>query len=300
MPAPWRAPPPRNGDHNPISSQTAPEPKTRSSKANKGATMVEQGPTCRKCCSVPHGCQVVVVGVLATFAQIFSYVVLGSCRFAINSERERGLGLFQYEQEYGICYSYNAFFFSGEYRYDYTDSAWRAARVFSILVTCISFVAFIVTWTAGCVIYRRRLFIGLAIAYGICSVFSLCTMLFFASSICSEGKCVFGPGAGFAIANGILYACAALSSWKTPGPKLSPEENSNSHVQAVEIPVASPSGGHIETVPASAAAASSIPGTVTTTEVQHPDGTTVTKRVTALPDGSRLVEETVEKPVLAD
>ena len=243
--------------------------------------------------SLPHGIQVVVAGVIATFAQVFSYVVLGSCRFAIIPERDRGLGLFQYEQEYEICYSYNSFFFSGEYRYDYTDSAWRAARVFSILVTCISFVAFIVTWTAGCVIYRRRLFIGLAIVYGVCSMFSFLSLLFFASSICSAGNCVFGPGAGFAIANGVLYACAAFSSFMTRRPKK--QDESNIHARSVELPVASLAvAEHIE---AAVPAVASVPGTVTTTEIQHPDGTKVTKRVTAMPDGSHLVEETVEKPV---
>jgi len=219
--------------------------------------------------------------------------VLGSCKFAINPERERGLGLFQYEQEYGVCYSYNPLFFSAEYRYDYTDSAWRAARVFSILVTCISFVAFIVTWTAACVVFRRRLFIGLGIVYGLCSIFSFMTMVFFASSICIDGNCVFGPGAGFAIANGILFAWAAVSSFMTPRPNQQDQSN-RVHARAVELPVASPAGEHIEAV---SAVAPSIPGTVTTTEVQHPDGTKVTTRTTALPDGSRLVEETVEKPV---
>lgn len=127
-------------------------------------------------------------------------------------------------------------------------------------------------------------------------MFSFLTLLFFASSVCSAGDCAFGPGAGFAIANGVLYACAALSSFKTPRPKRQDESN-NVNARSVELPVASPAvAEHIEAaVPAVASPA--LPGTVTTTEVQHPDGTKVTKRVTAMPDGSHLVEETVEKPV---
>ena len=106
--------------------------------------------------------------------------------------------------------------------------------------------------------------------------------------MCEGGKCVLGSGAGFAIANGFLYAFAALSSFMTPKPK---EEGVNA--RALEMPVVASEQAFATTA---AATTESVPGTVVTTETTHPDGSKITERITTLTDGSKLVEETTETP----
>jgi hypothetical protein len=105
------------------------------------------------------------------------------------------------------------------------------------------------------------------------------TFVAFASDICAQYNCVFSWSAGLAIGAAISAAIAAIFY-----SKLSPAEDGGF------VPAVAMGGGGGVAQP---------PGTVTVTETIEPDGTKKIVKSTVNADGSRTVEETIERPTAA-
>ena len=164
-----------------------------------------------------------------------------------------------------IPWSYNAanYFF---------DEAWQTARAFGIIANICTGISMLAAFIMTCMPFSEtliRVFTGLLFFGSLCE---LLTFVAFASSVCSDYDCQFGESAGFAIGGSIAAFIAGILFCKIP---LAPDDDF--------IPAVIMDGGEA-------------PGTVMVQETVEPDGTKKIVKITVNADGSKTVEETIERP----
>jgi hypothetical protein len=238
----------------------------------------------RGCCAYPHGRLSIWSMILAICTYIVTSLSFFGCFYVevdgafdldlgISSgqfDSSRGVGLFSYEDPFRddyTCVSYS------QNQIERMDGAFRTARVFGYIANIFIGIAALMLILMGCLRFNNAAIKGIGSMLLAGAIFSLLTFTFFASDTCSN-DCDFFAGAGLAVVGTFSAFATALLVFKIPS-----TSQSNS--------LSEPQSGHQH--------APFAPGTQTVTETTLLDGTKKVVRTTVNADGSRTIEETVER-----
>jgi len=240
--------------------------------------------------SFPHG-RIAVLALAATiFTEIFTGNAFGSCYFATVDVSTPNNGRLFSSKRIFVGFSgperlpkddipfITCDFWDVDDDRDYFrgDGLWNVARGFANIASILSLIAFITGCCLACMSCNMGCIKFVSAMLWIAAVISPITFVAFNSDFCKEYDCEFSIGAGFAIFCPIVLGLAGFAYCKIP-PYGEAEQTVFAQGQPVEN---SPS-----------------PGSVQVTQEVMADGTKKTIKTTINADGSRTVEETVERPV---
>lgn len=202
------------------------------------------------------------------FAVSASY---GCFYFRVEAENglSQDLGLLSFSNSVQFWYdgTYECIAYSSSQSF---DSAFTAARAFGIMGNIFTGIPMIYAIVMACMSMPKIVNTVMTFMMFFGSLCEILTFVAFAADVCTNAaSCTFNVGAGLAIGGCIAAFCAGVCFSKVK--PAAPEENF---------------------VPGAAQPA----GTVTVTETVEPDGTKKTIKTTVNADGSKTVEETIERP----
>ena len=237
----------------------------------------------------------------AIIAYVFAQVAVQGCFYAtvgasltsvgpvIAQGYEAGWGIYSFEdatplqQRQPDQYNFTCWYYTQE-QVDAMDTPFRASRVFAMMGNILIGISMICMIIASCVAYTKSALLGISAMLFFGSICAALTFIFYASStICGQYGCKFGIGSGLVIVASVFAALTAMLVARLPV--------NESPFRPNERPVAP-----AQASPAEAQPQAFEPGTQTITETVMPDGTKKITKTTVNSDGSRTVEETVEKP----
>lgn len=236
--------------------------------------------------------------------------VLFSCSFITDTNSGETVGLFlkEIDNEYGFCsppldlLGEDDDVFDDDYSF-WTDVYMWLARVSGLISCMIGFILWIALWSSMCCpcSLKRRCRITFGIFALSCAILAGGMFFAFGYSDCSGEKgCSLGFSSTVNIVTIVFYFTASMLCFFAPTdetynePMVPPtasennyneDENQQNYEKGQTIPYGAPTAAIEDEV-----------NNLVIETTTNADGTTVTKKITANPDGSKTVEETVVSP----